>query len=147
MTSGGMYAQRFDLDDLEMDVVNYDGVVAYARAKRAQVVLNHEWQRRADDAITFHSVHPGWAKTPGLASGLPTFSKRLGPLLRSPAQGVETAVFLATARTNELAGGYLWLDRRPRGEYRLPWTWTPPDRRPEEGRALWAWCTQHSVDL
>ena len=39
VSSGGMYAQQFDLDRLEMKPDGYDGVVAYARAKRAQVVM------------------------------------------------------------------------------------------------------------
>jgi dehydrogenase/reductase SDR family protein 12 len=140
MTSGGMYTQRFALDDLEMEEDRYDGVVAYARAKRAQVVLTGEWQRRAQGALTFHAVHPGWADTPGLISGLPRFAKRLGPLLRTPALGADTAVFLAASPPGEPAGGHLWLDRRPRSEYRLPWTWSSPASRMEEGRTLWAWC-------
>ncbi len=35
MTSAGMYTQRFDLSSLVMSEGAYDGVVAYARAKRA----------------------------------------------------------------------------------------------------------------
>ena len=43
MSSGGMYAERLDVDDLEMGPADYDGVRAYARAKRAQVELTAEW--------------------------------------------------------------------------------------------------------
>ena len=39
VSSGGMYSQRFDLGALEAGPDGYDGVVAYARAKRAQLVL------------------------------------------------------------------------------------------------------------
>ena len=46
VTSGGMYAQRLDLDDLEWTTAAYDGTRAYARAKRAQVALIREWARR-----------------------------------------------------------------------------------------------------
>ena len=46
VSSGGMYAQGYDLDQLEMGPDTYDGVTAYARAKRAQLVLNREWARR-----------------------------------------------------------------------------------------------------
>ena len=38
-SSGGMYAQRFELSGLEMPAASYKGATAYARAKRAQVVL------------------------------------------------------------------------------------------------------------
>ena len=42
------------------------------RAKRAQVVLSHEWARRwGADGVASYAAHPGWVDTPGLASGLP----------------------------------------------------------------------------
>jgi len=145
MTSGGMYTQRFDLGTLEMSSGSYDGVVAYARAKRAQVVLTHEWQRRyGASGVDFHAVHPGWADTPGLAAGLPGFARLLRPLLRTPADGADTLVWLAAAPPRHPAGGRLWLDRRARGEHRLPWTRVPPSRREADGRALWEWLAARS---
>ena len=45
VSSGGMYTERFDLGRLEMPADAYRGTTAYARAKRAQVVLSHEWAR------------------------------------------------------------------------------------------------------
>ena len=42
-----------------MDRQHYNGTVAYARAKRAQVVLNREWARRvAPDQVVFQAMHP-----------------------------------------------------------------------------------------
>jgi len=146
MTSGGMYTQRFDLTELVMPESGYDGAVAYARAKRAQVVLTHEWQRRYGSlGVGFHSVHPGWADTPGLSAGLPTFSRLLHPLLRTPAEGADTMVWLAGSPDGTPDGGHLWLDRRPRCEYRLPQSWVPPARRVAEGIALWEWCRDQVV--
>jgi dehydrogenase/reductase SDR family member 12 len=141
MTSGGMYTQRFDLDALEMPPDRYRGSVAYARAKRAQVLLTQEWQRRyGAQGIDFFATHPGWADTPGLTAGLPTFAQVLRPLLRSAREGVDTELWLATSADVAHRGGTLWLDRRERGAYHLPWTWVPPERRAEEARALWEWC-------
>jgi dehydrogenase/reductase SDR family protein 12 len=141
MTSGGMYTQRFALDQLLMSEQNYDGATAYARAKRAQVVLTHEWQRRyGHSGVDYHVVHPGWANTPGLTSGLPAFARVAHPLLRSASDGADTLVWLAGSRESSPEGGHLWLDRRPRMEYYLPWTWVPPSRRGAEGRVLWDWC-------
>jgi NAD(P)-dependent dehydrogenase (short-subunit alcohol dehydrogenase family) len=141
MTSGGMYAQRFDLDDLVMTDQDYDGTVAYARAKRAQTVLTREWQRRyGNEGVDFHAVHPGWTDTPGLAAGLPAFSRLAHPLLRSPSAGADTLVWLAAAPAAWPAGGHLWLDRRPRAEFYLPWTWKPAAQRVADGLALWDWC-------
>jgi len=96
VSSGGMYAQRFDLDQLEMERPHYDGVVAYARAKRAQVVLADAWARRfAPGSVASFAMHPGWVDTPGLEAGLPRFRTFGRPLLRTPAEGADTAVWLA----------------------------------------------------
>jgi len=147
MTSGGMYSQRFDLDELVMPEDGYDGVVAYARAKRAQVVLNHEWQRRyGPEGVDFHVVHPGWTDTPGLTAGLPGFAGRLRPLLRPVADGADSLVWLSGSPARTPDGGRLWLDRRPRGEYHLPWTRVSPVRLAADGYALWEWCHRQVGD-
>ena len=39
MTSGGMYTQGLDVDELEMSEDDYKGATQYAKAKRAQVEL------------------------------------------------------------------------------------------------------------
>lgn len=150
MTSGGMYTQRFDLGALGSGAdagADYRGSVAYARAKRAQVVLTREWQRRYGGAgIDFYVTHPGWADTPGLTAGLPMMAKVMRPLLRSPLDGVDTEVWLATSPEATDPGGGLWLDRRQRSEYHLPWTWVPPARRTAEGIALWEWCRGRTAE-
>ena len=91
-----MYTQRFDLDRLEMGPSDYDGVVAYARAKRAQVVLADAWAHRfAAAGVASFAMHPGWVDTPGLEAGLPRFRSAVAALLRTPAQGADTVVWLA----------------------------------------------------
>ena len=83
MTSGGMYTEAFDLSRLTSDD-DYRGTVAYARAKRAQVVWTIALQaREPTGGLDFSLVHPGWARTPGVSSSLPGFSRLLGPLLRT----------------------------------------------------------------
>ena len=143
MTSAGLYTQRFEMSSLVMTGEDYDGTVAYARAKRAQVVLTEDWQRRyANRGVAFHTVHPGWADTPGLSEGLPGFARVMKPWLRSPAGGADTAVWLAGRPAPLATGGRLWFDRQPRCPYRLPWTWASARRRQAEGAALWDWCHQ-----
>ncbi len=125
VTSGGQYAQSIDLDDLQSSRGAYDGTRAYARAKRAQVSLIREWARRlGGTGIRFDSMHPGWARTPGLVEALPVFARLMGPVLRTPAEGIETLVWLATATPDEIdgPGGSLWLDRRTRPFDRVPTT-------------------------
>ena len=72
VTSGGMYAQRLDLDDLAWAHRPWNGTRAYAAAKRAQVALIREWARRVPPHdVAFSAMHPGWAATPGLEASLP----------------------------------------------------------------------------
>lgn len=63
-----MYSQRFDLGALDASPAGYDGAVAYARAKRAQLVLADAWATRFGPAgVASYTMHPGWVDTPGLA--------------------------------------------------------------------------------
>jgi dehydrogenase/reductase SDR family member 12 len=120
VSSGGMYGQPLARSVTPMDADDFRGVTAYARAKRAQVALSGEWARRIPVTdIAFHAMHPGWADTPGIATSLPTFRRVLGPALRTPAEGADTAVWLATARLELLGTGGFWHDRRPRREHLL----------------------------
>jgi NAD(P)-dependent dehydrogenase (short-subunit alcohol dehydrogenase family) len=131
VTSGGQYAQRLDLDDLESTKEPYSGARAYARAKRAQVGLVREWARRlGPGSVRVNAMHPGWTDTPGLAEALPTFHRLMRPILRTPAEGVDTLGWLATAPDAGRAGGELFLDRRARPFDRVPRTrLTGADRR------------------
>jgi dehydrogenase/reductase SDR family protein 12 len=133
VSSGGMYTQRLDVDDLQCER-GYRGTVAYARAKRALVVLSELWARQWDGrGIVVHAMHPGWAATPGVHASLPRFARALGPLLRTPEQGADTIVWLAAADAPARSTGRFWHDRRARRTHRLPWTREPPAAR----AALW----------
>ncbi len=137
MTSGGMYTERYDADQLQMTPSSYKGATAYAKAKRAQVVLNANLQQRYGPAqIAFHLAHPGWTDTPGVSASLPTFSKVLGPLLRTTTQGADTVVWLASEPAGTPEGGRLWLDRRPRGLHHLGFTKKSPVVEAQEAAAL-----------
>jgi NAD(P)-dependent dehydrogenase (short-subunit alcohol dehydrogenase family) len=135
VTSGGMYTQALDVDTLELGPDGYRGSVAYAKAKRAQVVLTELWAKRLrDDGVAVQAMHPGWADTPGIHESLPTFSKLIGPLLRDRAEGADTIVWLTAADEPGRTTGRLWLDRHPRSTDKLPSTRTSPEERDR----LWA---------
>jgi dehydrogenase/reductase SDR family protein 12 len=122
-TSSGMYFERFDLAKLELEEDSYKFATAYARSKRAQVVLAAELARRHDPSqVSFHAVHPGWVDTVSLAEGLPAFTKLVRPFLRTPDEGCDTIVWLAGAPAGTIGTGRLWHDRRPRSTTRFPGT-------------------------
>ena len=148
VSSGGMYTEKFDLDRLEMTPADYKGTAAYGRAKRAQLVLTHEWARRfAGEGMTAQAMHPGWAATPGVDAGLPTFAK-LGPVLRPPAEGADTMVWLTAVSLSPagagLESGGFWHDRHRRGEYYKPSTRRSPAEDLVDGEQLWAWCSSRT---
>ncbi len=123
VTSGGMYTQALHLDDLGFEQDPYDGPRAYARAKRAQVVLVREWSRRLHGrGLVINAMHPGWADTPGLEASLPGFRNLLGGLLRTPAEGADTILWLAAAGDARATSGRVFLDRRVRPFDRVPST-------------------------
>ncbi len=135
VSSGGMYTQRLDPATLQMPRSRYQGVTAYAKAKRAQVVLSREWARRlAGTGVAFHAMHPGWVNTPGVAAALPGFYRATRPILLTPQQGADTIVWLAAMPPERLGSGRIWHDRRPRPEYPLPWT---REHDPGAARTLW----------
>jgi NAD(P)-dependent dehydrogenase (short-subunit alcohol dehydrogenase family) len=141
VSSGGMYAHALDLEELDAPPVPFDGVDVYANAKRAQVVLNERWaQQFGADGVVFHAMHPGWVDTPGVQTALPRFRALMRPLLRSPEQGADTIVWLASAPEPLAVNGAFWLDRARRLTNPLPWTRTSPQAATE----LWDWCTRYA---
>ncbi len=137
VSSGGMYAQALDVDDLQTERHPYKGAAVYARTKRAQIVLTEEWTRRLGGlGITAHAMHPGWVDTPGIVESLPRFHKLLGPALRTPEEGADTIVWLGAADEPLRKPGRFWHDRRDRPTHRLPGTATSR----EDAARLWEAC-------
>lgn len=135
MASGGMYGARLHDEDLQYERGRYDGVQAYARTKRMQVVVADAWAGRAvETGVQSHSMHPGWAATPGITASLPRFARLTAPLLRTPAEGADTALWLlAESPDSEPTGHNFWHDRA-----RRPTTfgWQRPHDREAVGRLL-----------
>lgn len=123
VTSGGMYTQHLNLQLLLNSREKFDGVRLYAQAKRAQVILNELWaERHPKNTIRFNTMHPGWASTPGVIKALPRFHKGLQRILRTPEEGADTAVWLASSPEALNHNGVLFLDRAPRKTHVFPWT-------------------------
>lgn len=139
VSSGGMYTQRLDLGKLLHPPAPFDGVVQYARTKRALVLLNELWAAR-EPTIAFYSMHPGWADTGGVQDALPRFWRLTRPILRNTEEAADTAIWLAIAPHIDGASGTFWFDRQARTTYLLPGTREEPDERAR----LWSWCEHWS---
>lgn len=141
VSSGGMYTRRIAVDDLQNATGTYDGAKAYARTKRGQVILTELWAKAlARLGIVVHAMHPGWADTPGVSTSLPRFYKATKPLLRTPAEGADTIVWLCASEEAVESTGLFWHDRAPRRTHRFATT-----RETEEERnTLWSELCRYS---
>jgi NAD(P)-dependent dehydrogenase (short-subunit alcohol dehydrogenase family) len=138
VSSGGMYTRRLSLRDPNWERrESYDGVIAYAETKRAQVVLAELFaEALAGSSVVVNAMHPGWADTPAVRSSLPRFHRVMQALLRTPAEGADTVVWLAASAPARQWSGRFFFDREPRRTYLVPGT-----RESErDRRALWELC-------
>jgi NAD(P)-dependent dehydrogenase (short-subunit alcohol dehydrogenase family) len=141
VSSGGMYSARLNFDLLLAQRKKFDGVRAYAQTKRAMVILTELWaERHHQRGPEFQSMHPGWADTPSVHRSLPTFYRVMRSRLRSPAEGADTAIWLASRELpdglRDKQGGLFWFDRRPAPTHLVPWT----QESQEERQRLWQIC-------
>lgn len=114
VSTGMIYTQKPDLKDVEYKDKPYQGNLAYARAKRGMIDIVEVWAEKwKDDNIVLQSMHPGWADTQTFKESMPTVYKLMKPILRTPEQGADTIIWLATAPSPAENSGLFWLDRRP----------------------------------
>jgi len=142
VSSGGMYTRRLDLSDPNWKRRDYDGVIAYAETKRAQVVLAELWaERLRETSVVVNSMHPGWADTPAVATSLPRFHRVTRNILRTPGEGADTAVWLAASQRARDFTGRFFFDREPRRTHLLPFT----RESEEDRRKLWRLCERFAT--
>ena len=141
VSSGGMYTQRLRVVPLKSPPPppSYDGVLAYAQTKRAQVELAAMMHHRWRSSVRVHSMHPGWVATPGLERSLPRFYRWTQGRLRTSEQGADTLTWLCASNASCSFGDdpHFWFDRRPRSPYLL-------GKRPARAQldALWTFACE-----
>jgi NAD(P)-dependent dehydrogenase (short-subunit alcohol dehydrogenase family) len=124
-----------DLDDLE-NAKDYTPLRAYARSKLANVLFTRELARRwGPDGVTAASFHPGLVRSRFGSSSTPLVRVLLASparlLMRSPENGADTLVWLATSTpgVDWRSGGY-YADRSPAQSH-------PQSDDPVVAAALW----------
>lgn len=87
VTSGGMYSTYLPSWETltSVDGKKYNGVDAYAYAKRGQVILAERWAAEYPK-VKIVTAHPGWSDTKAVTEAFGSSSKYLEPL-RKPWQG------------------------------------------------------------
>lgn len=107
---------RLELEDLQLER-HYGGLKAYRRSKLANLLFTYELARRLHDTpVTVNAFHPGLVATNIGANNTPLI-KLARPILRwvarTPEQGAETGVFLASAPEVSGVSGRYFVDCRP----------------------------------
>lgn len=112
ITSAGMYLTKMPSWPIATSTASdkeYDGVMAYAYAKRGQVILAEELAKE-NDGITYLTAHPGWSDTAAVDDAFGSDKKYLEPL-RTQWTGAEGLTWLLHAQKKSLQNGSFYLDR------------------------------------
>ncbi len=112
-------ARDLDLSDVEFKRRSYSPIAAYAQSKQANRMWTRAVARRLEGtAITANSMHPGGVATGMVGKGggrlvqfAGLFARHIG---RTPAEGADTALWLATSDTVEGRTGLFYIDRQER---------------------------------
>jgi NAD(P)-dependent dehydrogenase (short-subunit alcohol dehydrogenase family) len=112
-------ARGLDLDDVEFKRRRYNGVDAYAQSKQANRMWTWALDRHlAGSGIAANAMHPGGVNTAlfrkagsFLGHAASIFMKVSG---KTPAEGADTAVWLASSPEAEGLHGKFWVDRKER---------------------------------
>lgn len=111
-------ARGLDLDDVEFRRRRYGGVAAYAQSKQANRMWTWALARRlVGSGVTANALHPGGVRTGIFAKGggplswiMPLATRFLAG--KTPAEGADTVVWLASSPEVEGRSGGFYVDRR-----------------------------------
>src|SRR5665213_1579664 len=140
VSSGAQAMGRIELDDLQ-GTRNYSGQRAYNQSKLANVMFTNELARRLEGSgVTATSLHPGVVRTnfgvEDQAWYFTLMSRVVYPLLKTPAQGARTSIYLASSPDVDGVTGQFFINRRPKAAKKVAYD-------PDMTARLW----QVSADL
>ena len=118
VSSGAQSMGRIDFDDLQ-GARNYSGQRAYNQSKLANVMFTNELARRLEGTgVTANSGHPGVVRTNFGAEDQAWFftviSRVARPVLKTPAQGAQTSIYLASSPEMDGVTGEFFAKGKPK---------------------------------
>jgi NAD(P)-dependent dehydrogenase (short-subunit alcohol dehydrogenase family) len=102
---------RLDPADLSRTKGVYSAWLAYGASKAANILFAAESARRWPRLLSF-AYHPGVVRS-NFGTPLARFYYKVAPFLKSPEQGADTLVYLATAPAGDLDNGGYYDERKP----------------------------------
>jgi len=114
---------RIEFDDLQ-SAGNYSGQAAYSQSKLANVMFTNELARRLEDTgVTANSLHPGIVRTnfgaEDQARVFTVVSKPVLPFLKTPAQGAQASIYLASSPNMHGVTGEFFANGKPKTANRV----------------------------
>ncbi len=112
------FASDLDMDDLEFKKRPWDATKAYAQSKACDRLLTWALARRLEgSSVTANAMAPGLIVGTGLYRNAPPqvremLRQRAGPSRRTPAEGADTAAWLASSPEVEGVSGRLYENRK-----------------------------------
>lgn len=106
-------ASGLDVTDPGFERRGFGGIKAYSQSKQANRMLTWSMaERLASTKVTVNAAHPGAVAT-SIAAAHSVFARMFFKVMgRTPAEGADTMVWLATAPELESVTGTLWKNRR-----------------------------------
>jgi NAD(P)-dependent dehydrogenase (short-subunit alcohol dehydrogenase family) len=124
---------QIDLDDLQNEK-SYRGLRVYGQSKGANILWNLELARRLEGTgVTANCLHPGGVRTNlgrGNSAILDLLQRALTVVMKSPEQGAQTSIWLASSPDVEGVSGRYYASCREK----RPASWA---RDPHTARRLW----------
>jgi retinol dehydrogenase 14 len=118
VSSGAHVRGRIDFDDLQGER-NYSGQRAYSQSKLASVMFTYELARRLDgSSVTATVLHPGVVRTgfgaEDQAAHMAVMIRVARLVMKTPAQGAGTSIYLASSPEVEGITGRYYADCKPK---------------------------------
>jgi retinol dehydrogenase 14 len=118
VSSGAQSMGRIAFDDLQ-GARSYSGQRAYNQSKLANIMFSNELARRLEGTgVTANSLHPGVVRTNFGAEDQAWFftviSRVARPLLKTPAQGAQTPIYLASSSEMDGVTGMFYAGGKPK---------------------------------
>lgn len=118
VSSGEQARGQIDFDDLQ-GTRNYSGQRAYSQSKLANVMFTLELARRLEGTgVTATCLHPGVVRTnfgsEDQAWYFAVIGRLVRPMLKTPAKGAETPIYLASSPEVDGLTGQFFANRKPK---------------------------------